>query len=129
MDYDTPWFARFVSADRVPPKHRAFAQRHVDRLARMHRLGKVRVRWFEPSTPEEHDFAGLGDGRFPYASCPTEPTDYICLRADFRSDTLPMTIAHEIGHMVQLKRGVPRGDPEAVADEFALSYARVLGHG
>ena len=129
--YDTPWFARFVPADRVPPKHRQYAQRHVDRLARMHRLGKVRIRWFMPGTPEDHDFGGFGNGTVPDGSCPTEPTDYICLRADRRGDRdlLPLTIAHEIGHMVQLTRGVPRGDPEAVARQFAVAYSRVMFRG
>lgn len=121
------YFAKYVSRDRIPDGHRRFVQRHVDRLAAQHGLGRVWVRWFSAGSEADHDFAIPGDSRALAGSCPIEPGDYICLRADFRGPQVPLIIAHEIGHLIQVRTGTVGQDVEAEAQGYALEYGKQIG--
>ena len=126
------YFGKYVSRDRIPDVHRRFVQRHVDRLARQYDLGRVQVRWFTTGSETDHDFTSPPppSGRAecaPAGSCPTDPGDFICLRADHRGELVPLTIAHEIGHLIQVRTGTVGPDAELEATQYAIDYGKTIG--
>lgn len=124
--YALSWYPE----DRIPPKHRAYVRRHVDRAARDLGLGPIRIRWFGPA---------IGDGEF-YGEAPSEgviPLGYtpeeqpmtVGLNKDLRGDMVAAVCAHEVRHVAQNLLRAKLGEPERReedADGFAAAY--ILTH-
>lgn len=123
----------------IPGAHRAFVAAHVRRLARRHKLGTIRVRYFGPPLPSGiHEVRGhyvdRGDfhivmpneGEVPVGVAPEDAPDTIGLQAGLTGDVLVHVIAHEIHHVIARRAG--RETDEAAANRFADRYVlRRLG--
>lgn len=127
----------WVRDELVPRDHRRHVDHHVRRIARRHKLGEVRVRYFGPPTrnalPHEGERGWIWDGDFYMTArgsgraflgvTPEDADDTIGLWHGLRGEMTAFIVAHELRHLMARRRGETVTDAEC--DRFAQRY--VLG--
>jgi len=118
----------WVPDEDIPPEHRAWVARHVERAATMAGiLGDVDVVWFAPASDGLGDIAipADPDGR-PPAGCTNQALpNTIGLLATLRGPIVAQTIAHELRHVLQQNQRALLEDAawiERDCRDFAVAY-------
>lgn len=117
-----PEYAVFpVAAERVDARTRAFADRHVRRLAAKMKLPPVTVRWYGPPA-DLYGPDGPPDGLL-LGLAPLEEPATIALHRSLRPGALLLeALGHELWHLLERHRGRSGAD-HAEAHRFGL-YVR-----
>jgi hypothetical protein len=99
-----PMRLSWVPESRIPPDHRAFVRRHVDRAAGMLGLGPIRVRWFGPPHGDgDFTFTAPEADAIPCGVTPN-PDEYpmtVGFLHSFRGPAVVSVVAHEVRHVAQ----------------------------
>lgn len=116
-------FLSWVPEERIPPLHRKYVRRHVDRLARENGLPPVTIKWFGPPL-NGGDFWGVAPfaAAMPGGVAPSDMENTVAFHYALRgADVLLPVIAHEICHLVQRRDGRPSDHEEAT--RYGVEYA------
>lgn len=115
---------RWVPLEEIPAEHRTLVSLHVDRLARLHGLGRVRVRYFAGATEDgaaAFSWYVPAGGYVLLGNVSRDRPNAIALHHGLRGDELVAhTIAHEIAHLLQQREGWEHREefPTAFADDY-----------